>query len=54
MSKAREKCTAEFIDGSWYGDDCDDCRHLVSSEMDDCEQCQEEDYCSKHANGIYG
>jgi hypothetical protein len=49
-----EECQAEFIDGSWYGDDCPACREQVSSEMDECEQCAEEDYCSKHTNGIYG
>ena len=49
-----EECTAEFIDGSWYGDDCPECRERVSSESDECEQCAEEDYCSKHVNGIYG
>jgi hypothetical protein len=50
-----EECQAEFIDGSWYGDDCPECRQEVESEMDDCEQCaDEDDYCSKHVNGIYG
>lgn len=49
------QCQAEFIDGSWYGDDCDDCRSQVQSETDECEQCQEDDgYCSKHMNGVYG
>lgn len=48
-----EPCQAEFIDGSWYGDDCPDCRQSVESEMDECEQCEMDEYCSKHANGIY-
>ncbi len=49
-----EGCQAEFIDGSWSGDDCPECRESVSREMDDCEQCEEEDYCPKHSNGVYG
>lgn len=49
-----EGCQGEFIDGSWYGDDCPDCREAVSQESAECEQCQEEDYCPKHVNGIYG
>lgn len=49
-----EGCQAEFIDGSWYGDDCPDCRQSVESEMDECGQCEDEEYCSKHENGIYG
>ena len=49
-----EECQAEFIYGSWYGDDCPECRERVSSEMDDCEQCEQEEYCSKHTNGVYG
>lgn len=53
MTDTRDRCQAEFIDGSWYGDDCDECRGSVESEMAECEQCEEEDYCSKHANGIY-
>lgn len=47
-------CQAEFIDGAWYGDDCEECRQQVSAEMSDCEQCQEEEYCSKHMNGVFG
>lgn len=49
-----EECQAEFIDGSWYGDDCPKCREQVETEMGDCEQCEQEEYCSKHENGIYG
>lgn len=52
--REEKECQAEFIDGSWYGDDCPDCRRRCRAEMDDCEQCQEEDYCSKHQNGVYG
>lgn len=48
-----EGCQAEFIDGSWYGDDCDECRQQVQDEMDECWQCENEDYCSKHENGVY-
>lgn len=51
--REEEECQAEFIDGSWYGDGCDDCNHRVQAEGDDCETCQEEEYCSRHANGIY-
>ena len=48
-----EECQAEFIDGSWYGDDCPECRERVEDESDECEQCAHEDYCPKHVNGIY-
>lgn len=47
-------CEAEFIDGTWYGDDCPECRESVEQEMTDCEQCEHEEYCPKHENGIYG
>lgn len=47
------ECQGEFIDGSWYGDDCPDCQEAVGAESAECEQCQEEDYCPRHANGVY-
>lgn len=48
-----EKCQGEFIDGSWYGDGCPDCEDAVTSAMAECEQCEQEDYCPKHVNGIH-
>lgn len=48
------QCQAEFIDGSWYGDDCPECRNAVTFESADCERCAQDDYCSKHENGVYG
>lgn len=49
-----EECQAEFIDGSWYGDDCPECRERVEAESAECEQCENGYYCSRHENGVYG
>lgn len=52
-------CEAEFIDGSWYGDDCPECRDSVNQAADDCEECIETHeqqgfgFCTFHGNGCW-
>lgn len=53
------RCEAEFIDGTWYGDGCPECRDSVARASDDCETCiqaaQDDDAepCSLHGNGCW-